>query len=54
VELAWQFIDPIQKAWEELEFTGLSHYEPGTWGPLESDELLAHEGRCWVVGSQLC
>ena len=54
VELAWQFIDPIVDAWQELQLTGMAEYEPGDWGPVESDQMLAKEGRSWVVGCQLC
>ena len=48
VETAWSLIDPIISAWES---TGtkqpLAFYEPGSWGPVESDELLARDERTW-------
>jgi glucose-6-phosphate 1-dehydrogenase len=54
VELAWSFIDPIMQSWDSLGSNGLAGYEPGTWGPLEADRMLARDGRSWVRGCQLC
>jgi len=53
-ELAWTFIDPILDVWNDLEYTGLAQYEPGSWGPLEGDQLLLKDGRTWVRGCQIC
>ncbi|MCI0549345.1 MAG: glucose-6-phosphate dehydrogenase [Anaerolineae bacterium] len=48
VESAWALIDPITEAWEaSRKNQPLAFYEPGSWGPSEADELLAHEGRTW-------
>jgi glucose-6-phosphate 1-dehydrogenase len=48
VETAWGIIDPILRAWESSsEKQPLAFYEPGSWGPSESDELLARENRKW-------
>ncbi|MGB8982354.1 MAG: glucose-6-phosphate dehydrogenase [Anaerolineales bacterium] len=46
VETAWGLIDPVIKAWEAQK-QPLAVYEPGSWGPQESDELLAREKRKW-------
>jgi glucose-6-phosphate 1-dehydrogenase len=46
VETAWGVIDPILHGWETQK-QPLAFYEPGTWGPRESDELLARDGRKW-------
>ncbi|HSD82991.1 MAG TPA: glucose-6-phosphate dehydrogenase, partial [Anaerolineae bacterium] len=46
VETAWGLIDPIIHAWEAQK-QPLTIYEPGSWGPKESDELLAQESRRW-------
>jgi glucose-6-phosphate 1-dehydrogenase len=48
VETAWGIIDPIIKAWEAQK-PPLAFYKPGTWGPKESDDLLARDGRCWSM-----
>lgn len=50
-ELSWELFDPILEAWESPDAPVLSHYEPGSWGPAESDELLASSGHQWV---QIC
>jgi len=45
IELAWQAIDPVIRAWE----TGavpLFFYEPGSWGPYEATKFLSEE-RSW-------
>jgi len=48
VETAWKLIDPITQEWEgSAEHQPLAFYEPGSWGPAEGDELLAHDGRAW-------
>ena len=48
VETAWGIIDPIIKAWTAKK-QPLPVYKPGTWGPKESDELLARDGRSWSM-----
>jgi len=48
VETAWGLIDPIIEAWDASRNNQpLAFYEPGTWGPAEADELLAHDGQKW-------
>ncbi|GCA48619.1 MULTISPECIES: glucose-6-phosphate dehydrogenase [Sinorhizobium] len=46
VEAAWQWIDPILKAWEA---TGqqVQGYTAGTWGPSQSIALIERDGRTW-------
>ena len=48
VETAWGIIEPILHVWEAQK-EPLAIYEPGTWGPKESDELLARDGRSWSM-----
>jgi glucose-6-phosphate 1-dehydrogenase len=51
VAQAWQWIDPIIEAWKTTKQP--SHlYRAGTWGPDESDELLAKDGRQWFNGGE--
>jgi glucose-6-phosphate 1-dehydrogenase len=46
VENAWAWIDPIIAAWQASK--NAPHlYRAGTWGPSESDELLAEGGHRW-------
>ena len=46
IEQAWTWIDSIQNAWKHLNDTPKS-YPAGTWGPIDSDSLLARDGRAW-------
>jgi len=47
VELAWGIIDPIARAWRETGLPKLLTYEVAGWGPDESTEWLADQGRQW-------
>jgi glucose-6-phosphate 1-dehydrogenase len=47
VEEAWSIVDPIVDGWAEASAPEFPNYEAGTWGPPESDELLARDGRRW-------
>ncbi len=47
VEIAWQWIDPLLKRWEE-DTKGQPHlYPAGSWGPQAADALLERDGRKW-------
>ncbi len=46
VELSWQAVSPVIKAWEETQ-TEVPTYKPGSTGPREADELLSQDGRTW-------
>ena len=51
IELAWWLIDPIAQGWESAsDAPPLTSYEPGSWGPAETDDFLAREGRVWRRG----
>jgi glucose-6-phosphate 1-dehydrogenase len=45
VEQSWRILDPLEESWA----TGgaPSPYPPGSWGPVESDQMLARDGRSW-------
>jgi glucose-6-phosphate 1-dehydrogenase len=45
IELAWQAIDPLIRAWENGEVP-LFFYETGSWGPYEAAKFLG-EDRSW-------
>ena len=52
VEYAWSWIDPIIEAWQNSK--AAPHlYRAGTWGPDESEELLAEDGRHWFNTGEL-
>ncbi len=46
VEHSWRFVDQIAKWWREQPEIPI--YPSGSWGPKESDELLAKDGRRWL------
>jgi glucose-6-phosphate 1-dehydrogenase len=45
VEGAWEVCQPLLDS--EALRDRIETYEPGTWGPQSSDELLARDGRIW-------
>ncbi len=47
VEAGWSIVDPILDVWQALPPRRFPNYPSGTWGPAESDELLARDGRQW-------
>ncbi len=46
VEATWTFIDPILQAWRDPQ-AKLYGYPAGTWGPRETDDLVAAVGGVW-------
>jgi glucose-6-phosphate 1-dehydrogenase len=46
VEASWTYIDRLFEGWQSHRGT-LPSYASGTWGPSESDVLLARDGRAW-------
>ncbi len=50
IEACWRLVDPIIQGWEEKNTPLLCTYAGGSWGPKESDELLARDGREWRLG----
>ena len=54
-ELSWELIDPILKGWQSPDAPPLSFYDPGQWGPIESDQLMASTGHRWMqIGDDTC
>ena len=47
VEAAWSVVAPIQTAWNSQPPSALNHYQAGTWGPKEADDLLAGDEQEW-------
>jgi glucose-6-phosphate 1-dehydrogenase len=47
VEQAWRLLAPVQEAFAS-GYPHLSHYESGSWGPLEAARLLEPDGYEWV------
>jgi glucose-6-phosphate 1-dehydrogenase len=46
VEAAWNWVDPILKAWAETGQT-VQPYTAGTWGPSQAIALIERDGRTW-------
>jgi|HubBroStandDraft_5_1064220.scaffolds.fasta_scaffold35391_2 glucose-6-phosphate 1-dehydrogenase len=46
VEASWRAVQPILDDWSGRKFD-FPNYEPGSWGPAESDEMLARHGHTW-------
>src|SRR6266849_2021615 len=47
VEAGWSIVDPVLDVWQALPPRRFPNYPSGAWGPVESDELLARDGRQW-------
>ena len=45
VEQSWRILDPILDFWETQGDP--QDYDSGSWGPGESDDMLARDGRVW-------
>jgi len=50
IELAWRVVDPVLADWAMPDAPALAFYEPGSWGPVEAEQVLAEEGHVWHVG----
>ena len=48
VEASWKVVQPVMDNWSQREFD-FPNYASGTWGPQESDEMLARNGHVWRV-----
>ena len=46
VELAWQFVDPILRYWEQGPPPEFPNYPAGTWGPIRASEFF-REDTCY-------
>ena len=46
VEASWNAVMPILDYWSTQKFN-FPNYDAGTWGPAESDEMLARWGHTW-------
>jgi glucose-6-phosphate 1-dehydrogenase len=48
VEASWAVVQPVLETWQAPEFIPAS-YAAGTWGPHESDDMLARRGHEWRI-----
>jgi glucose-6-phosphate 1-dehydrogenase len=49
IQAAWSVVNPILEAWSDKPPADFPNYESGTWGPEESEELIAADGRGWLL-----
>ncbi len=49
IEQSWRIVDAISQGWEGGEGPPLTFYEPGSWGPSQSDQMLAANDRAWTA-----
>jgi glucose-6-phosphate 1-dehydrogenase len=47
VEASWAICDPILEEWQRSDRPPLHIYEPSLWGPEESTQWMADQGRQW-------
>lgn len=52
-EAAWSVIAPILEVWNTVTSTDFPNYAAGTWGPEESDILIAQGGISWIAPTTL-
>ena len=48
VEAAWKVVMPILESWQNRISVDFPNYSPGSWGPEESDAMIAKDGRSWI------
>lgn len=47
VEAGWSVVDPMLDVWKALPPRKFPNYASGSWGPAESDQLMALDNRQW-------
>jgi glucose-6-phosphate 1-dehydrogenase len=50
-EEAWTIISPILESWAATTPPDFPNYPAGTWGPKSSEDLIARDGRQWILPS---
>jgi glucose-6-phosphate 1-dehydrogenase len=48
VAAAWKVIMPILEAWQQRPPVDFPNYSPASWGPEDSEALIARDGRNWA------
>ena len=47
VEYAWEFLEPVLKAWKNNGSIPVYGYPAGSWGPNVADDLITPKRLCW-------
>lgn len=50
ITASWKLIDHLMEGWAGDHAPALVGYKPGTWGPVEADDLLDVDGFAWHLG----
>lgn len=45
--MSWKLLTPILEHWRSIQPANFPNYSAGTWGPIESDEMLRRQERSW-------
>jgi glucose-6-phosphate 1-dehydrogenase len=53
IEAGWSVINPVLDVWKALPPRAFPNYAAGSWGPKEAADLLARDGRAWVLDEEL-
>jgi glucose-6-phosphate 1-dehydrogenase len=49
VEAAWEIVAPVLDHWTATAPADFPNYAAGSWGPAAADELIAADGRYWLL-----
>lgn len=49
VEAAWRVIEPILDVWQKKPPLDFPNYAPGSWGPEDSEALIARDEHNWIT-----
>lgn len=52
-EAGWSVLTPIIDVWETINSTDFPNYQAGSWGPEETDILIARDGHNWILPTSL-
>lgn len=49
VRAAWELLQPVISAWDNIPATDFPNYAAGSWGPEAAERLIAASGDAWLV-----
>ena len=52
-EAGWSVLTPILDVWETAKSSDFPNYQAGSWGPEETDILIARDGHNWILPTSL-
>jgi len=54
IRASWKLVDSLFDGWSQAGAPPVARYKPGTWGPVEANELLDAEGHAWLLACEHC